>query len=144
MSKQTETIDRCVAIGMLHAAAAELLIRHGIHLYENKGCKVRHETKRAFGDLFAAYKKMQYAYDRAQELVMNNGDDNKSAMVDAFINDSGTLAMLSLLFFNATNETNPNWEQNTKNITNIMKNLTLATTDPLFPIEFVNKFAPKV
>ena len=71
-------------------------------------------------------------------------DEDTAKLFDAFLNDSGTLAMVSMLYFNATNESNPNWEKNSKDILNILRNLTLATTDPIFNLEYINQFAPKL
>ena len=71
------------------------------------------------------------------------GEDT-AQLFDAFLSDSGTLAMISMLYFNATNESNPNWERNSKDILNILRNLTLATTDPIFSLDYINKFAPKI
>ena len=57
---------------------------------------------------------------------------------------NGTLAMISMLYFNATNESNPQWEKNSKDILNILRNLTLATTEPIFSLDYINQFAPKL
>ena len=80
-----------------------------------------------------------------QEIATDkNIDQNTAQLFDAFLNDSGTLAMVSMLYFNATNESNPNWQKNSKDILNILRNITLATTDPIFSLEYINQFAPKI
>ena len=80
-----------------------------------------------------------------QEIATDkNVDEDTAQLFDAFLSDSGTLAMISMLYFNATNESNPQWEKNSKDILNIMRNLTLATTNPIFSLEYINQFAPKV
>ena len=138
-------IDRTLSVGLLHAAASELLIRRAMQMHEAQGMRLRHEAKRALTDFNDAYKRFARAYDRLQELATDkNIDQNTAQLFDAFLNDSGTLAMVSMLYFNATNESNPNWEKNTQDIVNVLKNLTLATTDPIFSLEYINKFTPKV
>ena len=141
----TTLIDRTLSIGLLHAAASELLIRRAMQMHEVQGMRLRHEAKRALTDFNDAYKRFARAYDRLQELATDKSiDENTAQLFDAFINDSGTLAMVSMLYFNATNESNPKWEKNSKDILNILRNLTLATTDPIFSLEFINQFAPKI
>ena len=141
----TTLIDRTLSIGLLHAAASELLIRRAMQMHEVQGMRLRHEAKRALTDFNDAYKRFARAYDRLQELATDKSiDENTAQLCDAFINDSGTLAMVSMLYFNATNESNPQCEKNSKDISNILRNLTLATTDPIFSLEFINQFAPKI
>lgn len=140
----TTLIDRTLSVGLLHAAASELLIRRAMQMHEAQGLRLRHEAKRALTDFNDAYKRFARAYDRLQEIATDKRiDENTAQLFDAFLNDSGTLAMISMLYFNATNESNPNWESNSKDIINILRNLTLATTDPIFSLEFINQFAPK-
>ena len=138
-------IDRTLSVGLLHAAASELLIRRAMALHQQQGLKLRHEAKQAFTRFFEDYKRMQRSYERVQEIAMGkNVDEDTATLFDAFLNDSGTLAMVSMLYFNATNESNPQWEKNSKDILNILRNLTLANTDPIFSLEYINQFAPKV
>lgn len=138
-------IDRTLSIGLLHAAASELLIRRAMQMHEAQGMRLRHEAKSALTDFNDAYKRFARAYDRLQELATDkNIDQNTAQLFDAFLNDSGTLAMVSMLYFNATNESNQQWEKNSKDILNILRNLTLATTDPIFSLEYINQFAPKL
>ena len=138
-------IDRTLSVGLLHAAASELLIRRAIQMHEEQGMRLRHEAKRALTDFNDAYKRFSRAYDRLQELATDkNIDTNTAQLFDTFLNDSGTLAMISMLYFNATNESNPNWERNTAAIINTLKTMTLGTVDAPFSLEFINQFAPKV
>lgn len=101
-------------------------------MHEAQGMRLRHEAKRALTDFNEAYKRFARAYDRLQELATDkNIDENTAQLFDAFLNDSGTLAMVSMLYFNATNESNPNWERNTAAIMNTLKTMTLGTTEPI-------------
>ena len=141
----TTLIDRTLSVGLLHAAASELLIRRAMALHQQQGMKLRHEAKQAFTRFFEDYKRLMRSYERVQEIAMDKRVDKDTAQLfDAFINDSGTLAMVSMLYFNATNESNPQWEKNSKDVLNILRKLTLATTNPIFSLEYINKFAPKV
>ena len=138
-------IDHTISVGFLHAAASELLIRRAMALHQQQGMKLRHEAKQAFTRFFDDYKRLQRSYERVQEIATDkNVDEDTAQLFDAFLNDSGTLAMISMLYFNATNESNPNWEKNSKDIMNILRNLTLATTDPIFNLEYINQFAPNI
>ena len=138
-------IDRTLSVGLLHAAASELLISRAMLLHQKQGMKLRHEAKQAFTRFFEDYKRLQKSYERVQEIATDkNVDEDTAQLFDAFLNDSGTLAMVSMLYFNATNESNPNWEKNSKDILSILCNLTLATADPIFSLEYINKFAPKL
>ena len=137
--------DRTLSVGLLHAAASELLIRRAITMYELSGKKLRHEAKQAFTRFFKDYKRLQISYERVQEIAIDKRvNEDTAKLFDAFLNDSGTLAMVSMLYFNATNESNPQWEKNSKDILNVLRNLTLATTEPIFSLEYINQFAPKV
>lgn len=137
--------DRTLSVGLLHAAASELLIRRAMEMHLNKGLKLRHEAKQAFTRFFDDYKRMQRSYERVQEIATDKQvDEDTAQLFDAFLNDSGTLAMVSMLYFNATNESNPQWEKNSKDILNVLRNLTLATTDPIFSLDYINQFAPKI
>ena len=138
-------IDRTLSVGLLHAAASELLIRRAIEMHQQQGIKLRHEAKQALTRFFDDYKRMQRSYERVQEIATDkNVDENTAQLFDAFLSDSGTLAMVSMLYFNATNESNPQWEKNSKDILNVLRNLTLATTEPIFSLEYINQFAPKL
>ena len=137
--------DRTLSVGLLHAAASELLIRRAMTMYELSGKKLHHEAKQAFTRFFEDYKRLQRSYEIVQEIAMDKRvDEDTAQLFDAFLNDSGTLAMVSMLYFNATNESNPNWEKNSKDILNVLRNLTLATTEPIFSLEYINQFAPKL
>ena len=138
-------IDRTLSVGLLHAAASAVLIRRAMALHQQQGMKLRHEAKQAFTRFFEDYNRMQRSYERVQGIATDkNVDEDTGRPFDTFLSDSGTLAMISMLYFNATNESNPNWERNSKDILNVLRNLTLATTDPIFSLEYINKFAPKV
>ena len=138
-------IDRTLSVGLLHAAASELLIRRAMEMHQSQGMKLRHEAKQAFTRFFEDYKRMQRSYERVQEIATDKQvDEDTAQLFDAFLNDSGTLAMISMLYFNATNESNPNWERNTAAIMNTLKTMTLGTVDAPFSLEFINQFAPKV
>ena len=138
-------IDRTLSVGLLHAAASELLIRRAMTMYELSGKELRHEAKQAFTRFFKDYKRLQISYERVQEIATDKRvNEDTAQLFDAFLSDSGTLAMVSMLYFNATNESNPNWKKNSNDILNILRNLTLATTDPIFSIEYINQFAPKI
>ena len=114
-------------------------------LHQQQGLKLRHEAKQAFTRFFEDYKRMQRSYERVQEIATDkNVDEDTAQLFDAFLSDSGTLAMISMLYFNATNESNPQWEKNSKDILNVLRNLTLATTNPIFNLEYINQFAPKL
>ena len=114
-------------------------------MYELSGKELRHEAKQAFTRFFKDYKRMQISYERVQEIATDKRvDEDTAQLFDTFLNDSCTLAMVSMLYFNATNESNPNWEKNSKDILNILRNLTLATTEPIFSLDYINQFAPKV
>lgn len=141
----TNLIDSTLSVGLLHAAASEAMIRRAMQMHEVQGMRLRHEAKRALNDFNDAYKRFARAYDRLQELATDkNIDTNTAQLFDSFLNDSGTLAMVSMLYFNATNESNPNWYKNSKDILNILINLTLATTDPIFSLDYIKQFAPKI
>lgn len=141
----TTLIDRTLSVGLLHAAASELLIRRAMELHQSQGMKLRHEAKQAFTRFFEDYKRLMCSYERVQEIATDKSvDENTAQLFDAFLRDSGTLAMISMLYFNATNECNPKWEKNTQDIVNMLKNLTMATTDTIFSLEYINKFAPKL
>ena len=138
-------IDNTLSVGLLHAAASELLIRRAMEMHQSQGMKLRHEAKQAFTRFFEDYKRLQSSYERVQEIATDkNVDEDTVALFDAFLSDSGTLAMISMLYFNATNESNPNWQKNSKDILNVLRNLTLATPEPIFSLEYINQFAPKV
>ena len=137
--------DRTLSVGLLHAAASELLIRRAMELHQQQGLQLRHEAKQAFTRFFDDYRRLMRSYERVQEIATDKRiNEDTEQLFDTFLNDSCTLAMISMLYFNATNESNPNWEKNSKDILNVLRNLTLATTDPIFSLEYINKFAPKV
>ena len=137
--------DRTLSVGLLHAAASELLIRRAMTMYELSGKKLHHEAKQAFTRFFKDYKRLQNSYERVQEIATDKRvNEDTAQLFDSFLNDSGTLAMISMLYFNATNESNTQWEKNSKDILNILRNLTLATTEPIFSLEYINQFAPKL
>ena len=141
----TTLIDRTLSVGLLHAAASELMIRRAMQMHEAQGLRLRHEAKQAFSQFNADYKRLMRSYERVQEIATDKRiNEDTAQLFDAFLNDSSTLAMISMLYFNATNQSNPNWQKNTQDIVNILKNLTLATTSPAFPITFINQFAPTV
>lgn len=138
-------IDRTLSVGLLHAAASELLIRRAMALHQQQGMKLRHEAKQAFTRFFEDYKRMQRSYERVQEIATDkNIDENTAQLFDAFLNDSCTLAMVSMLYFNATNESNKNWKRNTAAIMKTLKTMTLGTVDAPFSLEFINQFSPKL
>ena len=104
-------IDRTLSVGLLHAAASELLIRRAMALHHQQGLKLRHEAKQAFTRFFEDYKRLQRSYERVQEIAMDkNVNEDTAQLFDAFLSDSGTL----------------------------------ATTDPIFSLEYINQFAPKL
>lgn len=70
-------IDRTLSVGLLHAAASELLIRRAMALHQQQGLKLRHEAKRALNDFNEAYKRFARAYDRLQELATDKNIDEK-------------------------------------------------------------------
>ena len=138
-------IDRTLSVGLLHAAASELLIRTAMNMLEKNGMRLGYQSKQVFNRFFEDYRRLMRSYERVQEIATDKRiNEDTEQLFDTFLNDSGTLAMISMLYFNATNETNPNCERNTKDIMNVLKNLTLATTNPEFPLRYIEYFAPEV
>ena len=138
-------IDRTLSIGLLHAAASELLIRTAMNMLDKNNFRFSYQSKQVFNRFFEDYRRLMRSYERVQEIATDKRiNEDTEQLFDTFLNDSGTLAMISMLYFNATNETNPNWERNAKDIINVLKNLTLATTNPEFPLRYIEYFAPEV
>ena len=61
--------DRTLSVGLLHAAASELLIRRAMTMHQQQGMKLRHEAKQAFTRFFDDYKRLQRSYERVQEIA---------------------------------------------------------------------------
>ena len=88
-------IDRTLSVGLLHAAASELLIKRAMAMHKQQGMKLRHEAKQAFTRFFEDYKRLQRSYEIVQEIATDkNVDDDTAQLFDAFLSDSGTLAMV--------------------------------------------------
>lgn len=144
-TKKQQLIDHTLSVGLLHAAAADLLMRRAMLLHEQQGFRLTQESKRVFNDFRKAYERMQYCYDRLQEVAISKEvNPDTGTLFDSFVNDSSTLAMISMLYFNATNESNPRWKQSSDQLIAILRNLTLLDTDQIFPLEFINSLAPKI
>ena len=142
--KQASDID-CMEIEKQLNAEYKRITRLFERAQEAQGIRLRHEAKRALNDFNEAYKRFSISYERVQEIATDKRiNEDTAQLFDAFLNDSSTLAMISMLYFNATNQSNPQWQKNTQDIVNILKNLTLATTYPIFSLEYINQFAPKV
>ncbi|MGN1239329.1 MAG: hypothetical protein ACI4TV_00470 [Paludibacteraceae bacterium] len=138
-------IDRTLSVGLLHAASSELLIRTAMNMLEKNGFRFRYQSKQVFNRFFDDYRRLMRSYERVQEIATDKRiNEDTAQLFDTLLNDSGTLVMLSMLYFNATNETNPNWEKNSRDIMNVLKNLTLADTNPVFSMRYIEYFAPEV
>ena len=87
--------DRTLLVGLLHAAASELLIRRAMTMYKLSVKELRPEAKQAFTRFFEDYKRLQRSYERLQEIATDKRvDEDTAQLFDAFLNDSGTLAMV--------------------------------------------------
>ena len=92
--------DRTLSVGLLHAAASELLIRRAMALHQQQGLKLRHEVKQAFTRFFEDYKRLQRSYERVQEIATDKRvDENTAQLFDAFLSDSCTLASVYAVYF---------------------------------------------
>ena len=142
--KQASDID-CMEIEKKLNAEYKRITRLFERAQESQGIRLRHEAKIALNDFNESYKRFSISYERVQGIATDKRiNEDTAQLFDAFLNDSGTLAMISMLYFNATNESNPQWVNNSKDILNVLRNLTLATTDPIFSLEYINQFAPKL
>lgn len=67
MNTTIENIKNTLTVGLVLAAASELLIRTSVSTLENAGARFNGEAKRAMTNFIDSTHKVQYWYDRLQE-----------------------------------------------------------------------------
>lgn len=94
MKQDIENIKNTLTVGLVLAAASELLIRTSVSTLENAGARFNGEAKRVMTNFIDSTHKVQYWYDRLQEKVIGN-DDSSMEVFDNLLYNACRLAQTS-------------------------------------------------
>jgi len=138
-----ENIKNTLTVGLVLAAASELLIRTSVTTLENAGARFNGEAKRAMSNLMESTHKVQYWYDRLQEKVIGN-DDSSMEVFDNLLYNAGRLAQMGMMYYNIFSSDNRTAREDIEQAFRVLENLSLKSTGGCFTQDYIRQFEPKV
>lgn len=143
MKQDIENIKNTLTVGLVLAAASELLIRTSVSTLENAGARFNGEAKRAMTNFIDSTHKVQYWYDRLQECVVGSNKDSMEVF-DNLLYNACRLAQMGMMYYNIFSSENRTAREDIEQAFRVLEKLSLKSTGGCFTQDYINQFNPKV
>ncbi len=143
MQTNIEQIKNTLTVGLVLAASSELLIRTSVLAMESAGLQFKGEARRAMTQLIDSTRKVQFWYDRLNEVIVGN-DSESAEIFDNMLYNSRRLAQMALMYYNVFAVENKTAREDIEQAFRVLENLSLKSTAHHFTQEFIMQFEPIV
>ena len=143
MQTNIEQIKHTLSVGLVLAASSELLIRTSVLAMESAGLQFKGEARRAMTQLIDSTRKVQFWYDRLNEVIVGN-DSESAEIFDNMLYNSRRLAQMAMMYYNVFAVENKSACEDIEQAFHVLENLSLKSTANHFTQDYIMQFEPKV
>ena len=143
MQTNIEQIKHTLSVGLVLAASSELLIRTSVLAMESAGLQFKGEARRAMTQLVDSTRKVQFWYDRLNEVIVGN-DSESAEIFDNMLYNSRRLAQMAMMYYNVFAVENKSACEDIEQAFHVLENLSLKSTANYFTQDYIMQFEPKV
>ena len=143
MQTNIEQIKHTLSVGLVLAASSELLIRTSVLAMESAGLQFKGEARRAMTQLVDSTRKVQFWYDRLNEVIVGN-DSESAEIFDNMLYNSRRLAQMAMMYYNVFTVENKSAREDIEQAFRVLENLSLKSTANHFTQDYIMQFEPKV
>ena len=143
MQTNIEQIKHTLSVGLVLAASSELLIRTSVLAMESAGLQFKGEARRAMTQLIDSTRKVQFWYDRLNEVIVGN-DSESAEIFDNMLYNSRRLAQMAMMYYNVFAVENKSACEDIEQAFHVLENLSLKSTANYFTQDYIMQFEPKV
>ncbi len=143
MQTNIEQIKHTLSVGLVLAASSELLIRTSVLAMESAGLQFKGEARRAMTQLVDSTRKVQFWYDRLNEVIVGN-DSESAEIFDNMLYNSRRLAQMAMMYYNVFAVENKSAREDIEQAFRVLENLSLKSTANHFTQDYIMQFEPKV
>lgn len=143
MQTNIEQIKHTLSVGLVLAASSELLIRTSVLAMESAGLQFKGEARRAMTQLIDSTRKVQFWYDRLNEVIVGN-DSESAEIFDNMLYNSRRLAQMAMMYYNVFAVENKSAREDIEQAFHVLENLSLKSTANHFTQDYIMQFEPKV
>ena len=143
MQTNIEQIKHTLSVGLVLAASSELLIRTSVLAMESAGLQFKGEARRAMTQLIDSTRKVQFWYDRLNEVIVGN-DSESAEIFDNMLYNSRRLAQMAMMYYNVFAVENKSAREDIEQAFRVLENLSLKSTANHFTQDYIMQFEPKV
>jgi len=143
MQTNIEQIKHTLSVGLVLAASSELLIRTSVLAMESAGLQFKGEARRAMTQLIDSTRKVQFWYDRLNEVIVGN-DSESAEIFDNTLYNSRRLAQMAMMYYNVFAVENKSAREDIEQAFRVLENLSLKSTANHFTQDYIMQFEPKV
>ena len=143
MQTNIEQIKHTLSVGLVLAASSELLIRTSVLAMESAGLQFKGEARRAMTQLIDSTRKVQFWYDRLNEVIVGN-DSESAEIFDNMLYNSRRLAQMAMMYYNVFAVGNKSACEDIEQAFHVLENLSLKSTANHFTQDYIMQFEPKV
>lgn len=143
MQTNIEQIKHTLSVGLVLAASSELLIRTSVLAMESAGLQFKGEARRAMTQLVDSTRKVQFWYDRLNEVIVGN-DSESAEIFDNMLYNSRRLAQMAMMYYNVFAVENKSAREDIEQAFRVLENLSIKSTANHFTQDYIMQFEPKV
>lgn len=135
-----------VSVGIVLMCAGEILMRTSMDTFERGGLKLNGEAKQCAHGLFDGVRKVSHYQQRLAEHIISKSENNTDAMqtFDNMLFNANKLAQIGMQYYTiyATDARPENAD--VAKLYNVIQNMAMKSTTPVFTQEYINQFEPKL
>ena len=144
-----ELFNNCqnaVSVGIVLMCAGEILMRTSMDTFERGGLKLNGEAKQCAHGLFEGVRKVAHYQQRLTEHIMSKTESGMDAMqtFDNMLFNANKMAQIGMQYYTIyAMDANPK-NADVATLYNVIQNMAMKSTTPVFTQEYINQFNPKV
>lgn len=144
-----ELFNNCqnaVSVGIVLMCAGEILMRTSMDTFERGGLKLNGEAKQCAHGLFEGVRKVAHYQQRLTEHIMSKMESGMDAMqtFDNMLFNANKMAQIGMQYYTIyAMDANPK-NADVATLYNVIQNMAMKSTTPVFTQEYINQFNPKV
>ena len=138
--------QNAVSVGIVLMCAGEILMRTSMDTFERGGLKLNGEAKQCAHGLFDGVRKVAHYQQRLTEHIMSKTESGMDAMqtFDNMLFNANKMAQIGMQYYTIyAMDANPK-NADVATLYNVIQNMAMKSTTPVFTQEYINQFNPKV
>lgn len=143
--EQLSLVQNTLSVGLMLACASEILCRTTADSLANSGIKLQGEAKQAMTGLFEGIRKVSHYQQRLLERLLSVEQGNDVvAIYDSLLFNACRMAQIGMCYYNVYADDAQPSNKDLQTLYNVIRNLSLKSTNKAFSQEFIDHYEPKI